>query len=117
MVSNDDKTLQELGVVTPALIIPDDLALELRSKLEATPNGWVFLMTEILSRPTPPQLISHHEGPLKTTLAYVEGSYAKATRAALTRLGIMSDFEVVQTETDKDEELLTKVAEHVSKLF
>lgn len=102
---NKDGSLVKLVAITPALIIPDALALEVKSKLEATPAGWVFVMTELLSRPTPPELISYHEGPLGSTLAYVEGSYAKATRAALTRLGIMSDFEIVQTETEKAEEL------------
>ncbi len=105
MADDDDKALMKPKVVTPAMIIPDALALEVQSKLEATPAGWVFVMTELLSRPTPKQLISYHEGPMGSTLAYVEGSYAKATRAALTRLGIMSDFEIVQTETDKAEDL------------
>jgi len=104
-VDDSDKTLVRSAAITPDMVIPDALATEVKSKLEAIPAGWAFVMTELLSRPTPPQLISDHEGPLGSKLYYVEGSYARVTRAALTRLGIMSDFEIVQTEIDKAEEL------------
>lgn len=83
-------------------LIPE--ALELKKRLDYNPEGWVFLMTELLSRPTPSDMIKYHEGPHKSILAYVEGSYARATRAALTCLGIKSDFEIIQTEIDKAEE-------------
>jgi len=94
-----------VAVPNPVSIIPDTLAVELVEKLESNPAGWVFLMVGLLSRPTPEQYISHHEGPRESIIAYVDGAYAKATRAALTRLGIVSDFEVIATEVDKDEEL------------
>ncbi len=94
-----------LSVPNPVLIIPDTLAVELIGKLKDNPVGWVFLMVGLLSKPTPKQFISRHEGPHKSMISYVDGSYAKATRAALTRLGIISDFEIIQTEVDKDEEL------------
>lgn len=100
-----ESSTTSVTVPTPASIIPDALAIELVEELKGSPAGWVFLMVGLLSRPTPKQFISHHEGPQRSTLAYVDGSYAKATRAALTRLGIISDFEVLQTEVDKDEEL------------
>ncbi len=92
------------AIPNPVSIIPDTLALELVNKLAANPVGWVFLMVGLLSRPTPKQYISRHEGPQKSMISYVDGSYAKATRAALTRLGIISDFEIIQTEVDIGEE-------------
>lgn len=95
----------DVEIPNPVSIIPDPMSIELLDKLAANPAGWVFLMVGLLSRPTPEQYISHHEGPQKSVISYVAGSYAKATRAALTRLGIISDFEVIQTEVDKGEDL------------
>ena len=82
----------------------------LEERLATSPNRWLDVVTEVLSRPTPLEWISEREGPKQLVLSYVEGAYAKAARMALARLGIISDFEILQTaESNEDVGCLGKL--------
>jgi len=84
------------------LVISEEEASRWLELLERSPHFWLFTLTQILSRPTPKEYVQKREGPRKIMLTYVEGSYAIATLAALSRLGIMSSFEVLQTDVSQD---------------
>jgi len=71
-------------------------------ELSKQPALWLYVITKVLSRPTPPQYVCKREGPKKSILTYVEGSYAVATLAALSQLGVMSSFEVLQTDVSSE---------------
>jgi len=90
-------------VPRPEMVMEDEEALTFIRELHEHPQAWVYVLARVLGRPTPPQFINWREGPAKLKLFYVDGAYAIATRAALSRLGIGSDLEVLDTKTDEDE--------------
>lgn len=71
-------------------------------ELRREPVLWLHVITKVLARETPSEYIQKREGPKKSQLTYVEGSYAVATLAALSKLGVMSSFEVVQTDVSQE---------------
>ncbi|MEM3426758.1 MAG: Rad52/Rad22 family DNA repair protein [Nitrososphaerales archaeon] len=87
----------------PETVLADDEALAFVRELHEHPQVWVYVLARVLSRPTPREFINWREGPAKLKLFYVDGAYAIATRAALARLGIGSDLEVLDTKVDEDE--------------
>ncbi len=87
---------------SPIDIIPDEYARALIAELQELPQAWVYVISRVLSRPTPPDLIAWRQGPNNTKLAYVEPAYAIATRVALARIGVASDFEVLQTDVSSE---------------
>jgi len=79
-------------------------------ELTKRPALWLHVITKVLARPTPKEYIQKREGPKKSRLTYVEASYAIATLAALSKLGVMSSFEVVQTDVSAESvECLSKL--------
>lgn len=87
---------------SPTDIISDEYARELIKELEELPQAWVYIISRVLNRPTPPEFIEWREGPQGTKLAYVSPEYAIATRAALARIGVGSDLEVIQTDVNNE---------------
>ena len=77
-------------------------AKALMEELQKTPALWLHIITKALGRPTPSGYIQKREGPKKSTLTYVEGSYAIATLAALSELGVMSSFDITQTDVSQE---------------
>lgn len=71
-------------------------------ELNKYPALWLNVITKVLARETPSKYVQKREGPRNSLLPYVEGSYAVATLAALSRLGIMSSFDVVQTDVSQE---------------
>jgi len=71
-------------------------------ELNKYPALWLHVITKVLARKTPLEYIQKREGPKKSQLTYVEGSYAVATLAALSKLGVMSSFEIVQTDVSQE---------------
>jgi len=71
-------------------------------ELNKCPALWLHVITKVLARETPPEYIKKREGPKKSTLTYVEASYAVATLAALSKLGVMSSFDVLQTDVSQE---------------
>jgi len=88
-------------------IVSDAYAEALIAWLDEHPTRWVGLLADILCRPTPSEWIEWREGPMTNKgplmLAYIEGSKAKLTRQAIAKVGIASDFEVVQTDVTPEE--------------
>lgn len=91
-------------VVTPTyeLVLSEGEASRWLEVLEKSPHFWLFAITQILSRPTPREYVQTRKGPVGSILTYVEGSYAVATLAALSRLGVMSTFEILQTDVSSE---------------
>lgn len=87
---------------TYELVISETEAVEWLEILQKSPHFWLFTITQILCRPTPRDYIQTRKGPAGLTLYYVEGSYAVATLAALSRLGVMSTFDVLQTDVSSE---------------
>lgn len=83
---------------TPIDVIPDDYAKELIQELKELPQAWVYVISRVLNRPTPEGFIEWRDGPANTRIAYVSSEYAIATRAALARIGVGVDFEVIKTD-------------------
>jgi len=100
-VRRDDTGL--LVIPSTSDIVSDNYALYLMAQLKEYPDAWIAVVSEVLSRPTPIEWIEKREGPGKKMFAYVEGTYAKVTRQAISRLGIASDFEIVQTDVNSAE--------------
>ena len=71
-------------------------------ELNKYPALWLHVITKVLTRESPSEYIQRREGPKKSWLTYVEGSYAIATLAALSKLGVMSSFDVVQTDVSQE---------------
>jgi hypothetical protein len=86
----------------PGIIVNEQQAVSFIEELQAHPTAWVYVLTQVLSRPTPPEYIQWREGPSKLKLFYVDGAYAIATRAALSRIGIGSDMDVLDTKIEDD---------------
>lgn len=97
------KTTESYVIPTPDMIMTHDEVLRFIGELEAHPRAWVYILTKILSRPTPEDFLSWREGPQKLKLFYVDGAYAIATRAALSQLGIASDLKVLDTVVEGSE--------------
>jgi hypothetical protein len=76
-----------------------DMFLE---ELNKRPALWLYVITKALARPTPKDYIRKREGPKKSILTYVEGSYGIATLAALSKLCVMSTFEIAQTDVSSE---------------
>jgi hypothetical protein len=97
------KAEEQYIVPRPEDIVSESEAISFIEKLQTHPAAWVYVVTTILSRPTPKQYIQDREGPQHLKLFYVDGAYAIATRAALTRIGIFSDFEVTDVTQEGTE--------------
>lgn len=86
----------------PEDIIPDDYAVALIAELNTLPQAWVYVVSRVLNRPTPEGFVEWRDGPSNTRICYVAPEYAIATRAALARIGVASDFEVLQTDVSTE---------------
>lgn len=84
-------------------IVSDSYLSYLLTSLEERADRWVGVLSEVLARPTPPEWVQPRQGPHGMTLYYVEGAYAKITRQAIARLGIASDFDILQTDVTPEE--------------
>jgi len=91
------------SVLSPGDIITQEYAVGLIKELEDGPQFWVYVISKVLSRPTPSEMIQTREGPAGSTLTYVPGAYAVNTLAALFRLGICSDFDILDTVVSENE--------------
>lgn len=89
--------------LSPGDIINQEYAVDLIKEIENGPQFWVYVISKVLSRPTPPEMIQTREGPAGSTLTYVTGAYAVNTLAALFRLGICSDFDILDTVVSENE--------------
>ncbi len=104
MSDTDVAKLEEVYIIPrPEDIIVKDEAVAFIGELQSLPTAWVYVLTRVLSRPTPKMYIQDREGPQKLRLFYVDGAYAIATLAALSQLGIGHDFEVLETVIDEGE--------------
>lgn len=91
-------------------IIIEEEAKQYLDALNKYPALWLHVITQALARPTPLEFIQKREGPKKSILTYVEGSYAIATLAALSKLGVMSSLDVMQTDVSAESvECLSKL--------
>lgn len=100
----------ELLVPSSDVILPNEEALQLVKELDARPLAWLSVITNVLSRPVPSEYVKRREGPRKGIVTYVAGNYAIATLSALSRLGVMNSFDVLQTDvSDNEVECLGKL--------
>lgn len=93
----------ELLIPTTDDIISCEYSATLIKTLETQPSRWISIVSDILSRSTPSDRIRQREGPHGMTLSYVDGAYVRVTRQAIARLGIPSDFEIMQTDVESEE--------------
>jgi len=89
-------------IITPQEIIPDSYLTNIIAELNELPQAWVYVVSKLLGRLTPEEMIQDRPGPGQSKVFYVDGNYAIATRAALARIGVASDFEVVQTDVNPE---------------
>lgn len=98
----EGKPQDVVEIPSPTDIIPDDYAKKLITELNELPQAWVYVISRVLTRPTPKEFVAWREAFSGTEVAYVEPEYAIATRAALARIGVASDFEVLQTDVNPE---------------
>lgn len=98
--------VSEVALPLPQDIISDEYALQLINKLSDTPQIWPYIVSEVLTRPTPAGFVQRRPGATvngkQLTFNYVDGNYAIATCAALARIGIAVDFDVLQTDVSNE---------------
>ena len=98
----EGKSVEVVLAPSPTDIISDKYARELIAELEQLPQAWVYVISKVLNRPTPAGFVEWRDGPSNTRVAYVSPEYAIATRAALARIGVGSDLEVIKTDVDNE---------------
>jgi hypothetical protein len=97
----DEAASTALIPLVDSVMVGDEVDAFLQ-ELHKSPALWLHVITKALARPTPKEYIQKREGPKKSLLTYVEGSYAIATLAALSKLGVMSSFDIVQTDVSSE---------------